>query len=570
MRVRKLAAAVLGLCLTATALWGCGKAERTTQAGHAADPLIWYNRSGLYACFPGENPQEIAGFDSTGETNAVQRFLGRHDPTQDVRFDETREQVYFCRNYREDTSYGFFSGELCARKFGGAVETVAADIVKYEPTAGGTLLAEDKTGALSLYRRTEKSWQGEVLAALVLDFRVSADRQSAVYLTGDGNLYALHLTESGEQRGAAVKLASGMQQINFASADLRQLYCSDAGGSLCYSADLHPVQVVSVDVDQSIFIRKTGHAYYLRDEHSVPEEQQQKKAVSDVKERGEELARRESEAVAEEPDAASAQQQTALSEITPAEGKTLCYFDGTKNQILLHNVSRLSAVYADRVQADRALAWQGSGSGFSIYLLRDSAALNTGLHLIDQGLLDLALDAGEDKFYYVLFRPDGEGEQDPQRGTVFARTYTAEEIEKEEALFSGVSGISNAQGGNVFAGAENPNESYASLVVDGQQLAERVASYQRISETGKALFYLKDVFPNGDDKGGTLVKWDGGADNSGEELFYGVSDYEAEEDGSAVLLTGYGDTKELWYYGADGTKQRLDEAAIAFRHRESE
>jgi hypothetical protein len=233
-------------------------------------------------------------------------------------------------------------------------------------------------------------------------------------------------------------------------------------------------------------------------------------------------------------------------------------------------VSRLSAVYADRVQADRALAWQGSGSGFSIYLLRDSAALNTGLHLIDQGLLDLALDAGEDKFYYVLFRPDGEGEQDPQRGTVFARTYTAEEIEKEEALFSGVSGISNAQGGNVFAGAENPNESYASLVVDGQQLAERVASYQRVSETGKALFYLKDVFPNGDDKGGTLVKWDGGADNSGEELFYGVSDYEAEEDGSAVLLTGYGDTKELWYYGADGTKQRLDEAAIAFRHRESE
>ena len=170
----------------------------------------------------------------------------------------------------------------------------------------------------------------------------------------------------------------------------------------------------------------------------------------------------------------------------------------------------------------------------------------------------------------MLFRPDGEGEQDPQRGTVFARTYTAEEIEKEEALFSGVSGISNAQGGNVFAGAENPNESYASLVVDGQQLAERVASYQRISETGKALFYLKDVFPNGDDKGGTLVKWDGGADNSGEELFYGVSDYEAEEDGSAVLLTGYGDTKELWYYGADGTKQRLDEAAIAFRHRESE
>ena len=111
-----------------------------------------------------------------------------------------------------------------------------------------------------------------------------------------------------------------------------------------------------------------------------------------------------------------------------------------------------------------------------------------------------------------------------------------------------MSGISNAQGGNVFAGAEHPNESYASLVVDGQQLAERVASYERISETGKALFYLKDVFPNGDDKGGTLVKWDG----------------------SAVLLTGYGDTKELWYYGADGTKQRLDEAAIAFRHRESE
>ena len=570
MRVQKLAAVVLGLCLTATALWGCGKAERTTQAGHAADPLIWYNRSGLYACFPGENPQEIAGFDSAGETNAVQRFLGRHDPTQDVRFDEMREQVYFCRNYREDTSYGFFSGELCARKFGGAVETVAADIVKYEPTAGGTLLGEDKTGALSLYRRTEKSWQGEVLAALVLDFRVSADRQSAVYLTGDGNLYALRLTESGEQLGVAVKLASGMQQISFASADLRQLYCSDAGGSLCYSADLHPVQVVSVDVDQSIFIRKTGHAYYLRDEHSVPEEQQQKKAVSDMKERGEELARRESKATAEEPDADSAQQQTAMSEITPAEGKTLCYFDGTKNQILLHNVSRLSAVYADRVQADRALAWQGSGSGFSIYLLRDSAALNTGLHLIDQGLLDIALDAGEDKFYYVLFRPDGEGEQDPQRGTVFARAYTAEGIEKEEALFSGVSGISNAQGGNVFAGAENPNESYASLVVDGQQLAERVASYERVSETGKALFYLKDVFPNGDDKGGTLVKWDGGADNSGEALFYGVSDYEAEEDGSAVLLTGYGDTKELWYYGADGTKQRLDEAAIAFRHRESE
>ena len=545
MRVRKLAAAVLGLCLMVTALWGCGKAERTTQAGHAADPLIWYNRSGIYACFPGENPQEIAGFDSAGETNAVQRFLGRHDPTQDVRFDETREQVYFCRNYR-------------------------ADIVKYEPTAGGTLLGEDKTGALSLYRRTEKSWQGEVLAALVLDFRVSADRQSAVYLTGDGNLYALRLTESGEQLGVAVKLASGMQQISFASADLRQLYCSDAGGSLCYSADLHPVQVVSVDVDQSIFIRKTGHAYYLRDEHSVPEEQQQKKAVSDVKERDEELARRESKATAEEPDAASAQQQTAMSEITPAEGKTLCYFDGTKNQILLHNVSRLSAVYADRVQADRALAWQGSGSGFSIYLLRDSAALNTGLHLIDQGLLDIALDAGEDKFYYVLFQPGGEGEQDPQRGTVFARAYTAEGIEKEEALFSGVSGISNAQGGNVFAGAENPNESYASLVVDGQQLAERVASYERVSETGKALFYLKDVFPNGDDKGGTLVKWDGGADNSGEALFYGVSDYEAEEDGSAVFLTGYGDTKELWYYGADGTKQRLDEAAIAFRHRESE
>lgn len=570
MRVRKLAAAVLGVCLIAAALAACGKTKQTAQTVHAEDPLVWYNRSGIYAYFPGEEVLKIAGFDSAGETNTVQRFLRRHDPTMDVRFGVNRDWVYFCRNYAEDGNYGFFSGELCARNWDSEAEVVAEDIVKFEPMSGDTLLSEDKTGALCLHRRTGGSWQGEVLATLVLDFRVSEDRQSAVYLTGEGNLYALTLTETGEQRGAPEQLASGMQQLNFVSPDLQQIYCSDAGGSLCYSVALHPVQVVSVDVDQSIFIQKTGHVYYLRDEHNIPAAQQYQKPQFDVKERGEEIERQESAAAADADGIADTEaQQTAVSEMTPTEGKTLYYFDGTKNQILLRDVSRLSAVYADRVQADRAIAWQGSGNNFSIYLLRDDRALNTGLHLLDQGLLDLALDASEDKFYYVLFQPGGEGSRDSKRGTVFARAYTAEGIEKEEALFSDVSGISNVQGGIVFSGAENPNESYASLVVNGQLLAERVASYQRITNAGKALFYLKDVFPSGDSKGGTLVKWDGSEKNSGDELFYGVGDYEVEDDGSAALLTGYGDTKELWYYSADGAKHLLDDAAISFRHKEA-
>ena len=115
MRVRKIAATVLGLCLLAASLTGCRRGQQRSSATHTEDPLIWYNRSGLYAYFPGEEIREIASFDSERETNVIQRILGRHDPSADVAFSADRERVYFLRNYAEDNVYSFFSGELCAR-----------------------------------------------------------------------------------------------------------------------------------------------------------------------------------------------------------------------------------------------------------------------------------------------------------------------------------------------------------------------------------------------------------------------------------------------------------------------
>ena len=150
MRVRKIAATVLGLCLLAASLTGCRRGQQRSSATHTEDPLIWYNRSGLYAYFPGEEIREITRFDSERETNVIQRILGRHDPSADVAFGADRERVYFLRNYAEDTVYGFFSGELCAKNWEGETETVAEHIVKYVPLAGAAVLGEDKTGALSV------------------------------------------------------------------------------------------------------------------------------------------------------------------------------------------------------------------------------------------------------------------------------------------------------------------------------------------------------------------------------------------------------------------------------------
>ena len=59
MRVRKIAATVLGLCLLAASLTGCRRGQQRSSATHTEDPLIWYNRSGLYAYFPGEEIREI-------------------------------------------------------------------------------------------------------------------------------------------------------------------------------------------------------------------------------------------------------------------------------------------------------------------------------------------------------------------------------------------------------------------------------------------------------------------------------------------------------------------------------
>ena len=61
-----------------------------------------------------------------------------------------------------------------------------------------------------------------------------------------------------------------------------------------------------------------------------------------------------------------------------------------------------------------------------------------------------------------------------------------------------------------------------------------------------------------------MVRWDGTAGETGEELFYGVSDYEVESDGSVTLLSGYGDAKELWYYSVSGGRRLLDSAALGF------
>ena len=570
MRVRKIAATVLGLCLLAASLTGCRRGQQRSGAAHTEDPLIWYNRSGLYAYFPGEEIREIASFDSERETNVIQRILGRHDPSADVAFSADRERVYFLRNYAEDNVYSFFSGELCAKNWEGETETVAEHIVKYVPLAGAAVLGEDKTGVLSLSYRGEKGglWQSEVIAALVLDFRVSKDGRRAVYLTGDGELFALRFGEAGERVGEPQRIGAGIRQLSFASDDLEQLYGSDGSGSIYYSAGLTPLRVVSVDVTETAFISKTGHLYYLRDEHSVPENLG--RAETDTRgAKKEELSQQESEASEEAEEESGVQPQTAVNGLSPAQGKVLCYFDGNESRTLLKNVSRLSSVYSDRTQGDRALVWQGGGNSYSIYLLRDDRALNTGLHLTDRGLLDLAFDASEDKFYYVLFQPDASGEQKANLGTVFEKRYNEEGMEREEALFGDVSGISNAQGGVVFAGAEHPNESYASLAVNGETLAERVASYQLVRENGSALYYLKDALSIGEDKQGTLVRWDGTAGETGEELFYGVSDYEVESDGSVTLLSGYGDAKELWYYSVSGGRRLLDSAALGFRHSES-
>ena len=568
MRVRKIAAAVLGLCLTAIGLAGCGAGQRRSDATRTEDPLVWYNRSGLYAYFPGEEIREIEHFDSASETNAVQRILGRHDPSADVKFSADRDLVYFCRNYAEDNVYSFFSGELCAKTWDGETETVSAHIVKYEPLAGATVLSEDKTGALAVTRRAEKGghWQSEVIAALVLDFRVSKDGQSAVYLTGDGELYALRFDGSGARIGEPQRIGAGIRQLSFVSDDLQQLYAGDGNGSIYYSAGLGSGRVVSVDVAETAFIPKTGHLYYLRDEHSVPENLSAEQTET-RQARSEERAERESEA-SEEADT-DTRSQTGVTGLSPLQGKVLCYFDGETSHTLLKNVSRLSSVYTDRTRRDRALVWQGGGNSYSIYLLRDDKALNTGLHLTDQGLLDLAFDASEDKFYYVLFQPDASGEQKSYLGTVFEKRYDAEGMEHEEARFGDVSGISNAQGGVVFAGAEQPNENYASLVVNGETLAERVASYQLVDDRGSALYYLKDAFSVGEKKQGTLARWSGNEGEAGEDLFYAVSDYAVESDGSVTLLSGYGDTKELWYYTVSGGRRLLDSAAFGFRHSET-
>ena len=568
MRVRKIAATVLGLCLLAASLTGCRRGQQRSSATHTEDPLVWYNRSGLYAYFPGEEIREITSFDSERETNAIQRILGRRDPSADVKFDAARACVYFCRNYAEDNVYSFFSAELCAKSWDGETETVAEHIVRYVPLAGTAVLGEDKTGALSVSRRSETGgeWRSEVIAAQVLDFRVSKDGRSAVYLTGSGELFALRFGENGERVGEPQRIGAGIRQLSFASDDLEQLYGSDGNGSIYYSAGLGSVRVVSVDVAETAFIPKTGHLYYLRDEHSVPENLSKEQAET-RETRSEEPAQPEEESSEEE--ASIVQPQTAVNGLSPAQGKVLCYFDGSTSHTLLNNVSRLSSVYTDRAQGDRALVWQGGGNSYSIYLLRDDRALHTGLHLTDRGLLDLAFDASEDRFYYVLFQPDAREEQESHLGTVFEKRYGAEGMEREEALFRGVSGISNAQGGVVFAGAEQPNENYASLVVNGETLAERVASYQLVNENGSTLYYLKDALSVGEGKQGTLVRWDGTDSETGEELFYGVSDYEVKSDGSVTLLSGYGDTKELWYYSVSGGRRLLDSAAFGFRRSEN-
>ena len=115
----------------------------------------------------------------------------------------------------------------------GETETVAEHIVKYVPLAGAAVLGEDKTGALSLSYRGEKGglWQSEVIAALVLDFRVSKDGRRAVYLTGDGELFALRFGEAGERVGEPQRIGAGIRQLSFASDDWNSSTAATAAGA---------------------------------------------------------------------------------------------------------------------------------------------------------------------------------------------------------------------------------------------------------------------------------------------------------------------------------------------------
>ena len=251
----------------------------------------------------------------------------------------------------------------------------------------------------------------------------------------------------------------------------------------------------------------------------------------------------------------------------------LGYFDGETHGNLLQNVSYLARTQADDMDMDRLLVFSGEKDS-RIWLMVEDTALDTGMTMKDEDLIDITLDTAEDAVYYVRQKPDEIGKGD--KGTLCRMRYTKGGFSSEERLWTAARATA-ARNGRVYSAifpgglAGNPE---STVSVDGVPAADRVRSFfwDQEGNRGEIHFYRK-VFEDTYITAGEFDQWDSKT-NTLRPVLYNVREYHGFSDGSFTFLTDYDEEKHsgrLFYWdGSDSAPELVAEEAEGVRKGQDE
>ncbi|MBQ7535880.1 MAG: hypothetical protein IJT43_09735 [Stomatobaculum sp.] len=530
-------------------------------------PAIWYEDDGLYLFRP--DKQETLKLSSLkdGGMDRMTRYLSGKNPASFTYVVPDRTGVYYMKDLTTDY-VGITRGNLWYRALPEKGEApgevpVAEKVLSCRLLSDGSIVWLDDNASFYILSGVPGSDGAEPqkIAAGIKEYYAAKEEPALFLVNETGKAYS-YRKDTGKRA-----VAEGIEKVGFVSDDLQKIYYRTKNKDLFYVEAMGTPRIVDVDVEEVAVIRKTGNAYYLKENQVKAPASSGAKATLPPADQME-LTPEEKELVGlriNELLEGTAENAANSAANSAADGYQLGYYDGTSHTALLRGVIGIDDNHLEETEKDRLVVYTGENDGYSVWFMMDEKPLYTGLSTVYEGLMDLCPDIVQDVLYVARQREDQIGS--PDQGGIYAMHYTEKGFTNPEPLFEGAVIITAARDGKVYTGTYPIPDEGSTLIVDGVKISDHVASFfWDESGVSESLQIYRNVFYGDYYVSGEVDDWN--KEDGIRPIAYNVKEYHGFEDGSFTMLCDYDEdelTGKFVYWDGDGEPVVLSERASGTR-----